>query len=153
MSFHVRAIPANQLRTIRTRGEDDLGNRLLPRPADGGEPLRCCLHEAGPAEPIALIGYRPSDLGGPYAETGPVFVHARDCPGYPSPAAYPESFRPRRQVFRAYGPDGRIVDAEVVEGTAAEAAIERLLARPEVDRIDSRNVAYGCYMFRIERAA
>lgn len=152
MTFHVEAIPAGRLRTIRTRGEDGLGNRLRPRPADGGELLRCCLRPAAPAEPIGLIGYRPSDLGGPYAETGPVFVHAEECPGYLEPTAYPEGFRTRRQIFRAYGPDGRIVDAEIVEGTDAEAAIERMLARPEVDRIDSRNVTYGCYMFRVARA-
>jgi hypothetical protein len=151
MTFRVHAIPAEQLRTIRARGRDGLGNELRPMPAGGGEPPRCCLRDAGPDEAIALIGHRPSPLGGPYAETGPVFVHADPCPGYPAPAAYPAGFRTRRQVFRAYGPDGRIVDAEVVDGAAAEAAIERLLARPEVDRIDSRNVAHGCYMFRVDR--
>lgn len=152
MTFRVRAIPAGQLDRVRAAGRDDLGNELHPRPAEGGEPLRCCLRDADPAEPVVLVGYRPSHLGGPYAETGPVFVHAEPCPGYPAPRAYPAGFRTRRQVFRSYGPDGRIVDAEVVAGADAEAAIARLLARPEVDRIDSRNVAYGCYMFRVERA-
>lgn len=152
MTFRVHAIPAEQLRAVRARGRDDLGNALRPVPAGGGEPLRCCLRDAAPAEPIALIGHRPSPLGGPYAETGPVFVHAEECPGYPEPAAYPAGFRTRRQIFRSYGVDGRIVDAEVVAGAVAEAAIERLLARPEVARIDSRNVAHGCYMFRVERA-
>ncbi len=153
MTFRVRAIPAEHLDRIRTAGRDELGNELHPWPAAGGEQLRCCLRDAGPTEPVLLIGYRPSDLGGPYAETGPVFVHAGPCPGYPAPWAYPAGFRTRDQIFRAYGPDGRIVDAEVVAGADAEAAIERLLARPEVDRIDCRNVAYGCYTFRVERAA
>jgi hypothetical protein len=33
------------------------------------------------------------------------------------------------------------------------AAIERLLSRPDVARIDGRSVTYGCYQFRIEPAA
>jgi hypothetical protein len=153
MSFQVTAIPAAELDRLRGRGLDDLGNELRSRPAAGGEPLRCCLRDATEGEKIVLIGYRPSDLGGPYAETGPVFVHATACSGYAEPDAYPSGFRHRTQVFRSYGPDGRIVDGEVVAGVDAEAAIERLLARPDVARIDSRNVTYGCYMFRIERAA
>jgi hypothetical protein len=151
MSFRVRPIPADRLAAVRDRGVDELGHPVRPAPAGGGEPLRCCLRDADPGEPIALIGHRPSDLGGPYAETGPVFVHAAACAGYPTPDAYPAGFRSRRQVFRAYGPDGRIVDAEVVAGADAEPALERLLARTDVARVDSRNVAYGCYMFRVER--
>jgi len=153
MSFQVCAIPAAELDRIRDRGVDDMGNRLDPRPAGGGEPLRCCLRDAAPRERIVLLGYRPSPLGGPYAETGPVFVHAAGCAGYRSPGAYPAAFRDRRQVLRAYGADGRIVGGELVDGVDAEAAIDRLLARPEVSRIDSRNVTYGCYMFRIQRAS
>jgi hypothetical protein len=153
MSFQVSAIPATELDRVRAGGVDDLGNELRPAPAAGGEPLRCCLRDATEGEDIVLIGYRSSGLGGPYAETGPIFVHAAACAGYGEPTAYPAGFRHRTQVFRSYGPDGRIVDGEVVTGTDAETAIERLLARPEVARIDSRNVTYGCYMFRIERAA
>jgi hypothetical protein len=153
MSFQVSAIAATELDRVRADGVDDLGNELRPGPASGGEPLRCCLRDASEGEDIVLIGYRPNELGGPYAETGPVFVHAAPCAGYGEPTAYPAGFRDRTQVFRSYGPDGRIVDGEVVAGADADAAIERLLARPEVARIDSRNVTYGCYMFRIERGA
>jgi hypothetical protein len=55
------------------------------------------------------------------------------------------------QVFRAYSHDQRIVGAEMVAGTQAEAAIRRLFADPAVAYIHSRNVLYGCYMFSIHR--
>ena len=153
MRFLVTAIPAAELDRIRSRGVDDLGNELRPQRADGGEPLRCCLREATAGEDLLLIGYRPSPLGGPYAEIGPVFVHADRCAGYAEPDAYPKGFRDRTLVFRSYGPDGRIVAGEVVAGANAEPAIERLLSRPDVARIDGRSVTYGCYLFRIEAAA
>ncbi len=153
MRFLVTAIPTAELDRIRAGGVDDLGNELRPQRADGGEPLRCCLRDATAGEDLLLIGYRPSPLGGPYAETGPVFVHADRCAGYREPAAYPAGFRHRTLVFRSYGPDGRIVDGEVVTGPDTEPAIERLLGRPEVARIDIRSIPYGCYLFRIESAA
>jgi hypothetical protein len=88
---------------------------------------------------------------GAYQETGPVFVHADGCQG-PSSAGYPDAFRDRPQVFRAYNADGSIVGGELVDaGADQEAAAERLLADPEVAFLHTRNVVYGCYMLMIRR--
>ena len=153
--FRVKAIPADVLERVRATGVDDLGNEMVTSvTTEAGAPLRCCLREAGPGERIALIGYRPFGWDGAYAETGPVLIHADECPGYAEAgnSAYPEGFRHRQQIFRAYSHDHTIVDAEIVEGADAEQAIAALLARPEVDFVHSRNVAYGCFMFAISRA-
>ncbi len=40
----------------------------------------------------------------------------------------------------------------VHDGTDPVAAIEAVLAEPGVVQVHSRNVAYGCYMFRVTRA-
>jgi hypothetical protein len=150
--FRVEAIPTGVVERVRAAGVDDLGNEVVVRVADEpGAPLRCCLRDAEAGERIALIGYRPFPWDGPYAETGPVFVHADGCPGYAGTGAYPEGFRHRQQIFRAYGHDRTIVDARIVDGAGAEPAIADLLARPEVAFLHSRNVAYGCFMFAIHR--
>jgi hypothetical protein len=158
-AFRVEAIPGDVLERVRETGVDDLGNEMVTSvTTEAGAPLRCCLREAGPGERIALIGYLPFPWDGAYAETGPVLIHADECPGYTAAdtdtdaGAYPEGFRHRQQIFRAYGYDHTIVDAEIVEGADAEQAIAGLLARPEVDFVHSRNVAYGCFMFAIHRA-
>jgi hypothetical protein len=150
--FRVEAIEPDQLDRIRARGEDDFGNpvvRLVDHEA--GAPLRCCLRDSVDGEDIALIAHQPSKIGGPYAEVGPVFIHADGCAGYAA-AGYPEGFRHRRQLLRAYDADGWQVDNTVVEGRAAEAGIEQLLARPDVAFVHSRNLMAGCFMFRIVRA-
>lgn len=153
-SFRVRPVDPRWLRRVRARGADDAGNPLEPLvAAEDGAPLRCCLRDAVAGERIVLLAYRPDERGGPYSEVGPIFVHAQECAGYREPAAYPPAFRHRTQVFRAYGPDGRIVDAEIVAGADAEKALGRLLARPDVGWVHSRNVGYGCFMFAVERAA
>lgn len=153
MSFVISPIPAARLEAMRRDGTDDAGERFEPFVTDeDGAPLRCCLREARAGERLALIAYRPEGTAGAYREIGPVFVHADPCQGYPERGTYPAGFRHRSQVFRAYDKAGRIADALLVEGAHAEAGIERLLARPDVTTVHSRNVLYGCYMFAIDRA-
>ena len=153
-TFRVTAIPSEYLSRIRARGRDDFGNPLVAgvNQEVGGPPLRCCLREAEEGERIALIAYQPSTIGGPYAEVGPVFVHADACPGWTG-TEYPESYHHRVQLLRAYDQAGNQVDNIVVEPGQAEAGITDLLARPEIAFLHSRNLLAGCWMFTVTRAA
>ena len=151
--FEIRPIPIAHLDRLRTRGQDDFGNPWVVRVDDeGGSPLRCCLRETRPGERIVLIGYQPSAVGGPYAEVGPVFVHAEACGGWSGPG-YPAGLRHRQQLLRAYDGDGNQVDNILVESGEQEAGIEKLLSRPEVAFVHARNLMAGCFAFAIERAA
>jgi hypothetical protein len=151
--FSVHAVPGSHLDRIRTRGVDDFANPVVASRDRAGAPLRCCLREATAGEAVALIAYQPSTLGGPYAEIGPIFVHAEACAGFADPGCYPEAFRHRQQVLRVYDAHGiQVYDLNrIVEGQDAEAAITDLLARPQVSFLHSRNVLAGCYMFGITR--
>jgi hypothetical protein len=152
-AFRVDAIPAGDLDRIRANGVDDFGNPLEPRLVreSGGTPLRCCLREADAGERVVLIAYRPAAVGGPYAEVGPVFVHAERCDGYAETGRYPQGFRHRQQLLRAYDARGRQVENVIADGVRAELAITDLLRRPDVAFVHSRNVLAGCYMFAITR--
>jgi Protein of unknown function (DUF1203) len=153
--FRIAALPGDELERIRTAGVDDFGNPLEPVTVAraGGTPLRCCLREAEPGERVVLIAYRPAAVGGPYAEVGPVFVHADACPGYADEDRYPDGFRSRQQLLRAYDTRGRQVENVIVDGPAAERAIADLLRRPRVAYLHSRNVLAGCYMFAVHPAS
>ena len=72
---------------------------------EGGRPLRCCLRDSRPGERLALVAVTPEGPQGAYRETGPVFLHADGCSG-PTGTGYPEEFRRRTQVFRAYDRSG-----------------------------------------------
>jgi hypothetical protein len=151
--FHISAIPASTIDKVRRGGPDASGRPAETATCSGGEPLRCCLQDAQPGEVAILFNYEPPLLPSPYREVGAVFAHASDsCPG-PVSAGYPEAWVGRPQVLRAYDRRGWIHAARVHDGSDPAAAIAELLADPAVEQLHSRNVAYGCFMFSIRRAA
>ena len=147
-------IPAATLQQIRAAGVDEAGNRLTAQvDHQGGNPLRCCVRESAPGERVLLIAFTPPGTRGPYAERGPVFIHAEPCGGYLTTDRYPPGLRHRQQVVRAYDRDGRIADGVLVtDGQHAMNVIGELLARPDVALVHLRNVGYGCYNYAVRRS-
>lgn len=152
LAFRVSPIPADDLDAVRASGVDVSGNPLVHLEAGGGEPLRCCLRDAEPAEPLILFGYQPRlpDMRSPYVERGAVFAHAQPCDG-PADDGYPAAWFGRSQVLRAYDERGWIVASTVHDGQAPAEVVETMLADPAVRVVHSRNVGHGCYMFEVHR--
>ena len=120
--------------------------------ATGGEPLRCCLRDAAEGEELLLFNYEPPLPDSPYREKGAVFTHASPCEGPSSVTSCPADWMGRPQALRAYDSRGWIHPAtRMHDGTDPSAAIAEVLAEPEVVEVHSRNLAYGCYMFRVTR--
>ena len=121
--------------------------------AEGGESCRHCLGTVAAGEAYLILGYRPFPAPQPYAETGPVFLHAEAC-------AAPDGAFPDRErsgggrILRGYGQDDRIVygTGTVVANTDIEAVAERLLERADVAYLHMRNAANNCFTLRIDRA-
>ncbi|MFE9202235.1 DUF1203 domain-containing protein [Micromonospora sp. NPDC007230] len=149
--YLIQPMPGEVLAEVRRTDRDASGQPPQRRTAEGGEPLRCCLRDAGAGEPLLLFGYAPALPAGPYREVGPVFAHDGDCPGPDHGPGYPPGWRGRPQVLRAYDRRGRIVGGRLHDGDEPEAVITDLLADPAVDRLHSRNVVYGCFMFAVTR--
>jgi hypothetical protein len=120
--------------------------------AAGGEPVRCCLRDAGPGELLLLFGYEPPLPASPYREVGAVFAHAEPCAGPVTTSEYPSDWFGRPQVLRAYDARGWIHPAtRVHDGRGPEAALAEVLREHGVVQVHSRNVAYGCWMFTASR--
>jgi hypothetical protein len=147
----IHAIDPGTLESLRGKGIDVSGNPVERSVAAGGEPLRCCLRDAVEGERLILFGYEPVLPPSPYREIGAVFAHAERCDG-PAGTGYPDGWRGRSQVLRAYDARGWIHPAtRVHDGSDPEAVLAEILADPAVVRVDSRNIAYGCYMFTVTR--
>lgn len=152
-TFAFEPIPAATLQQLRATRLDEAGNRLEEQTdAHGGNPLRCCLRETAPGERVLLLAYTPPGTRGPYAERGPVFIHAEPCDGYLTPGQYPPGLSHRQQVVRGYDTEGRIADGILAEdGEHAMTVIRELFTRPDVAIVHLRNVGYGCYNYAVRR--
>ena len=119
--------------------------------APASYPCRHCLRWAQPGEQVILFPYASIPAGRPYAESGPIFVHAEPCARYAATDKYPADLRSGR-VIRAYNAQHDMIAAEAVASGAPETVIEKLLANPETEFLQARSADRGCYTFTIERA-
>lgn len=153
MTFRYLPIDDAVVRSVRTTRRDAHGNALeVWTSEDDGNPCRSCLRVTPAGTRLILFAHRPFPTDGPYAEIGPVFVHADACEAYTAATTFPEDFRLRTLTFRAYNTRGRIHDAAVAAGATAEETLERLFASEDVAFVHVRNPAWGCYDFMVERA-
>ena len=124
----------HQLRVVKERG-----------------PCRLCLRISPNDEDHILLSYQPLPDTGPYAEIGPIFVHAGDCTPYASIDQFPGDFISRRLVLRAYGKDGGIVDATIADPGRAPAIAAAFLDDDDVSEVHVRHESYTCFDFKIVR--
>jgi hypothetical protein len=149
-AFRIRPIPAARLVSLRAACHDVSGSPVETLTEADGEPLRCCLRNARSGEKVILFGYEPPIPGdaSPYREIGPVLTHAEDCSPPDVWYSYPEEWYGRPQVLRAYDRRGRIHPASTThDGSHPVAALVKVLAKPGVVEVHSRNIVYGCFMF------
>jgi len=148
-----QALPPDLGPELLRQGHDEAGNPVQARTdPTGGLPLRCCLRDSRPGDTVVLAAVTPPGPAGAYQERGPVFLHADNCGGA-DPDARPEVWRTRRQVLRAYGPDGILRDGVVVTPEQDQAVVAaQLLADPDTAFLHSRNVEFGCYLLAIHRS-
>ncbi len=64
----------------------------------------------------------------------------------------PDVLRIRLLSLRGFDASGMLLEADVVEGRAVEAVIERFFANPAISYIHIHNAKQGCYAGRAERA-
>jgi hypothetical protein len=154
MQFRYIPIDRDVVERVRTMSYVDHGNALAVWTSDtDGNPCRACLQLTPAGTRLLLFAHRPFTTDGPYAETGPVFVHADPCAPYAQTDVFPDAFRSRTLTFRAYDARGRIYAATIADGVEAEATLARLFAPRNVAVVHLRNPAWGCFDFRVERAA
>jgi Protein of unknown function (DUF1203) len=152
--LHVSAIQPKRLDRIRSDGHDESGHPLAPFTATGGEPLRCCLSRAPADEPVMLISYSPFTERSPWAETGPVYVHAETCGGYQDADALPADLRTGPRVLKTYDAHGGLDYADITvigEGRDIEAPLLDLLSRPTVAAVHVRALAAQCFTYVVTR--
>lgn len=154
MELVVHAIPTEHAQQLRAGGPDANGQPALVRISEGlSNPCRHCLQLIEEGEEKLVLSYRPFTSLQPYAESGPVFLHKRDCERYEG-GALPAWFAYLTPaIVRGYGDDDWIKyeTGNVVPGNELTAAAQKILARPDVAYVHIRS-KFNCFQCRVERA-
>ena len=150
------ALSDKEVDRYRSGGGDAHGQTPERRVSDGtGAPCRYCLDDVEKNAPFLILAHRPFATAQPYAETGPIFIHAESCERYPETDRTPAMFLKRNMMLiRGYDRDDRIVygtGASIATKEIAQKAAE-LLTRPEIAYCHLRSAGYNCYQCRIVRA-
>ena len=150
------AMPSEIAGSFRDGQPDQHGQPPERHVSDGsGVPCRHCLQDVAAGEPFLILAWRPFPAAQPYAETGPIFLHAEACARHGEANGMPAMFRRREHfLLRGYGHDDRIVygSGQVVATADLEPAARALLDEPAIAYLHIRSARYNCYQCRIERA-
>lgn len=153
MKLTVRGISSDEVDRIRNGGPDANGQPAVTRIAEGvANPCRHCLGLISEGDEKLVLAYRPFDSLHPYAEVGPIFLHATACERYDGDGlpAWFDYLDPA--VIRGYGSDDwiRYETGEVVRGVELTEACRTILVDPTVEYVHIRS-KFGCFQCRVDR--
>lgn len=152
MSFRITGLPAENFDHLFGLSDEELAARgAVRRVAEHPAPCRISLTDARPGDEVILTNYEHHPVDSPYRMRFAIYVRNGE-ETYDEIDTVPEQLRKRTLAARAFDKDGMMVGWEVVEGANLEAAIERLLARPDAAYLHVHYAAPGCYAARVDRA-
>lgn len=148
------ALPTEVAEYYRAGGFDANGQKPETHISTGsGLPCRHCLDYIEEGEPYLILAHRPFPDLHPYAELGPIFLHAEGCERHKESDGIPKMFLEWETVLvKGYGRDDRIVygTGEIVESGRIEDKAHAVLAEIDVAYAHIRSAKNNCFMCRVE---
>ncbi len=153
MKLRIQGIPTEACAPLWQGGPDAHGQAPLVRVAEGpANPCRHCLRLIPAGEKKLVLAYRPFETLHPYAETGPIFLHAQPCDRYDSAEVPPWFNHLDPAIVRGYGQDHwiRYDTGNVVRGNEITRTCENILEDASVAYVHVRS-KYNCFQCRVDR--
>lgn len=146
------AIPSETAAAFRAGKLDSYGNAPERQLSPGGMPCRHCLCLIEEGQPMLLLAYRPFPTLQPYAETGPIFIHAEECSRFDAGDAIPPMLTSPDYIVRGYGSDDRIIygTGAVTPTSQITSRATELLARDDIAYLHVRSARNNCYQCRVD---
>ena len=150
------AIQTEIARALQGGAADAHGQVPEQQVSDGdGVPCRHCLQDVAAGEPYIVLAYRPFPELQPYAELGPIFLHAKPCVRAEDSTSAPAMLRKRKaHLIKGYGMNNRIVygTGKIVASDDLDKEAAAIFERDDVAYVHVRSSVNNCYTCRIERS-
>ncbi len=154
-SIKYNAMPTSEARSFQAGAADAHGQEPERHISSGsGVPCRHCLRDVAEGEAYLILAYRPFPELQPYAETGPIFLHADPCERSQGQHETPPMLMKRAaHLIKGYGRDDRIVygTGKIVTSPELSSSAAAILERSDVAYVHVRSALNNCYTCRIDR--
>ena len=150
-----KGMPSDEARNLRDGGSDAHGQAPQIAVSDGdGLPCRHCMQMIEKDAPFLIVSHKPFSTTQPYAEQGPIFLHANFCNPYADDGNLPSVFDSPTYIIRGYDTSERIIygTGGVVEHRSIISRSQELLGDPETHFLHIRSASNNCWQGLIERA-
>ncbi len=153
-SLLFKPLQTETVRALQNGKKDAYGHLPEKYVSDGsGLPCRHCLDQIEKDEEFLVLSYKPFETQQPYAEQGPIFLHARECDAYTDRENLPKMYEPDGSILlRGYSRHDRIVygTGQVVLNRNVERQAHEILATKGVAYIHARSASNNCFQYRID---
>lgn len=154
MTFQIHALPREGFEPLFALSNDQLAAHKatwMTVEACPGIPCRISLEDAQVGEDVILVNHQHQSADSPYQSSHAVFVRRQANQANPAAGEVPNLFRHRLISVRAFDCDHMMVDADAVEGSELEQAIDTMFALPGVDYLHLHYAKAGCFAARVTR--
>ena len=117
-----------------------------------GFPDRIELRDATPGDTVLLVNHVHQPADTPFRASHAIFVREGATTPFDAIDTVPDVLRRRMLSLRAFDAAHMMVDAALVDGREADAAIARLLTNPAVEYLHAHFATRGCYAARVDRS-
>lgn len=150
------SLTSDQAKAYWAGAADANGQQPEIHVSDGdGVPCRHCQRDVAEGARYLILAHRPFPQPQPFAEIGPIFLHAEPCERYPETDQVPAMFLRRESyLLKGYGGDDRIVygSGQIVKSVDVAAAAAAILGRHDVKYVHARSALNNCFSCRIDLA-
>ena len=154
-SFQIVALDHQQFTRYFEMPDDELRQLgIVRRIADESPGFQCrvSLEDAKIGDELILLSYLHQSAASPYRASGPVYVR-RSAKQARLPQDVLPPYATRLLIsMRAYDAEHMMLQANVVDGTAAKMALETLLQSEQVAYVQLHNAKQGCFTCQVNRA-
>ncbi len=123
MAFRITGLSAESFLPLFGLPDAELAARNVKRyvaEENSGFPCRIEMREAAPGQTVLLLNHICQPANTPYRATHAIFVREGATTTFDQADYVPALMRKRLLSLRAYGADGMMLDADVVEGADVE---------------------------------
>jgi hypothetical protein len=154
MTYRITGLDPEPFQALFGLSDAELATRGVERhrvDASPGFPDRITLRDAEPGQTVLLLNHEHQPADTPFRARHAIFVLEGATEAAETIGVLPPALAIRPLSLRAFDASGRMIDADLAEGSAIEPTIERLLSDRRVDYLHAHYAKRGCYAARVDR--